>query len=240
MEFLVKIQEVKAKEREDAVFECVLSNPFSKILWFGKNVPLEQGDKFDIEVSEDKLIHRLVVKDCMAVDKGIYSACAGIKSCNAWLIVEGVTNTTQATVTTYSITALSVLGLYGILKRTLIANVLSHVAADKDAQKGKKSARKTTRAGGSGMDLQKVAQEQQAKLETEREERKEQIKATKEAPPAESPQAPASSKGPAKTEPEAPKDPEPSKNDEQAETQTLPQGFILYGWLSINVDKTCS
>lgn len=89
VDFLVKIQEVKAMEREDAVFECVLSNPFSKILWFGKNLPLEQGDKYDIEVSEDKLIHRLVVKDCMVVDKGIYSACAGIKSCNAWLVVEG-------------------------------------------------------------------------------------------------------------------------------------------------------
>lgn len=89
VDFLVKIQEVKAIEREDAVFECVLSNPFSKILWFGKNLPLEQGDKYDIQVSEDKLIHRLVVKDCMVVDKGIYSACAGIKSCNAWLVVEG-------------------------------------------------------------------------------------------------------------------------------------------------------
>ncbi|XP_050930771.1 immunoglobulin-like and fibronectin type III domain-containing protein 1 [Lates calcarifer] len=167
VDFLVKIQEVKAKEREDAVFECVLSNPFSKILWFGKNVPLEQGDKYDIEVSEDKLIHRLVVKDCMVVDKGIYSACAGIKSCNAWLVVE----------------------------------------ADKDAQKGKKSARKTTRAGGSGMDLQKVAQEQQAKLEKVREERKEQIKAAKEAaaaaPPPETPAAPA----PTPAAPSAPKEP---------------------------------
>lgn len=89
MEFLVKIQEVKAMEREDAMFECVLSNSFSKILWVGKNVPLEQGEKYDITVSEDKLIHRLVVKDCMLVDKGIYAAVAGIKSCNAWLIVEG-------------------------------------------------------------------------------------------------------------------------------------------------------
>ncbi|XP_059925582.1 immunoglobulin-like and fibronectin type III domain-containing protein 1 isoform X2 [Gadus macrocephalus] len=88
IEFLVKIQEVTATERQDAVFEAVLSNPFSKILWFGKNQPLEMGDKYDIEVSEDKLIHRLVVKDCMVVDKGIYSAWAGIKSCNAWLLVE--------------------------------------------------------------------------------------------------------------------------------------------------------
>ncbi|XP_072288403.1 immunoglobulin-like and fibronectin type III domain-containing protein 1 isoform X2 [Eucyclogobius newberryi] len=149
VDFLVKIQEVKAIEREDAVFECVLSNPFSKINWFGKNLPVEPGEKFDVEVSEDKLIHRLVVKDCMVVDKGIYSACAGIKSCNAWLLVE----------------------------------------PDKNAGKGKKSERKTTRAGGSGVDLQQVAQEQQVKLVQQREERKEEIKAAQEvaaaAPPPE-------------------------------------------------------
>ncbi|XP_061582850.1 immunoglobulin-like and fibronectin type III domain-containing protein 1 isoform X2 [Cololabis saira] len=175
VDFLVKLQEVKAVEREDAVFECVLSNPFSKILWFGKNTPLEQSEKYDIEVSEDKLIHRLVVKDCMVVDKGIYSACAGIKSCNAWLIVE----------------------------------------ADKDAQKGKKSARKTTRAGGSGMDLNKIAQEQQAKLEKVREER-EQNKAAQEvaaaAPPTDSPPAPAHSTTPGKTEPKATETSEPSQS----------------------------
>ncbi|XP_061893616.1 immunoglobulin-like and fibronectin type III domain-containing protein 1 isoform X1 [Entelurus aequoreus] len=139
VDFLVKIQEVKAMEREDAVFECVLSKPLAKISWLGKNLPLEQGDKYDIEVSEDKLIHRLVVKDCMVVDKGIFSACAGIKSCNAWLVVE----------------------------------------ADKGADQGKKSVRKTTKAGGSGMDLQKVAQEQNAKLEKQ----KEEVKVAKEATP---------------------------------------------------------
>ncbi|XP_030634072.1 immunoglobulin-like and fibronectin type III domain-containing protein 1 [Chanos chanos] len=132
IDFLVKIQEVKAKEREDAVFECVLSNPFSKIMWVGKNNPLEQGEKYDITVSEDKLIHRLVVKDCMQVDKGIYAAVAGIKSCNAWLIVE---------------------------------------ADDDPNLRGKKKARKTTQAGGSGLDLQKIAQEQQSKLQKEREEK---------------------------------------------------------------------
>ncbi|XP_076003215.1 immunoglobulin-like and fibronectin type III domain-containing protein 1 [Genypterus blacodes] len=187
VEFLVKIQEVKAMEREDAVFECVLSNPFSKITWFGKNLPLEQGDKYDIEVSEDKLIHRLVVKDCMVVDKGIYSACAGIKSCNAWLIVE----------------------------------------ADKQAQKGKRSARKTTRAGGSGMDLQKVAEEQQVKLEKVREENKEQVKAakaaaeaapppaTEAAPPPAIPAAPA----PSVAEPKAVKEPETAETTEVPEPQ---------------------
>lgn len=87
-DFLVKIQEVKAIERQDAVFECLLSAPLPKISWLGKNVPLEHGEKYDISVSEDMLIHKLVVKDCMQVDKGIYTAVAGMKSCNAWLIVE--------------------------------------------------------------------------------------------------------------------------------------------------------
>ncbi|XP_072539450.1 immunoglobulin-like and fibronectin type III domain-containing protein 1 [Salminus brasiliensis] len=88
VDFLVKMQEVKAVEREDAVFECVLSVPMPKITWMGKSVPLVQGEKYDITVSEDMLIHRLVVKDCMKVDSGIYAAVVGIKSCNAWLIVE--------------------------------------------------------------------------------------------------------------------------------------------------------
>uniref|UniRef100_H3C5Y7 MyBP-C tri-helix bundle domain-containing protein n=1 Tax=Tetraodon nigroviridis TaxID=99883 RepID=H3C5Y7_TETNG len=53
VDFLYKIQDVKAEEREDAVFECVISQPLKRITWKGKNVPLEQGEKFDILVSED-------------------------------------------------------------------------------------------------------------------------------------------------------------------------------------------
>lgn len=82
-------------------------------------------------------------------------------------------------------------------------------SADKDAQKGKKSARKTTRAGGAGIDLQKVAEEQHVKLEKEREVIKEQIKVAKEAaaaaPPPEAPPAPSPAKAPAA---------KPSKNAE--------------------------
>lgn len=95
VEFLVKIQDVKAEEREDAVFECVISHPLKKINWTGKNVPLEQGDKYDIIVSEDMLIHTLVVKDCKLLDKGIYAAVTGQNCCNAWLIVEGTLYTFQ-------------------------------------------------------------------------------------------------------------------------------------------------
>ncbi|XP_034725244.1 immunoglobulin-like and fibronectin type III domain-containing protein 1 isoform X3 [Etheostoma cragini] len=83
---------------------------------------------------------------------------------------------------------------------------------DKNADKGKKSVRKTTRAGGSGIDLQKVAEEQQVKLEKQREEKKQQIKATAAAPPPETPPAPA----PTKAEPKAPKDPEPKIETEPA------------------------
>ncbi|KAI1890624.1 hypothetical protein AGOR_G00155580, partial [Albula goreensis] len=129
VEFIVKIQEVKAMEREDAVFECVLSHPFPKIVWVGKNLPLEKGEKYDITVSEDMLIHKLVVKDCMQVDKGIYTAIAGITSCSAWLMVQ---------------------------------------ANDDRSMHGKKAARKTTCAGAGGADLEKIAKEQQAKLQKER------------------------------------------------------------------------
>nr|XP_029539836.1 immunoglobulin-like and fibronectin type III domain-containing protein 1 isoform X7 [Oncorhynchus nerka] len=138
VDFLVKIQECKAMEREDAVFECVLSQPFGKIMWVGKNLPLEAGDKYDIEVSEDKLIHRLIIKDVAMVDKGIYAAVAGIKSCNAFLVVE----------------------------------------ADK-GELGKKKQRKTTRAGGSGVDLTAIAQEQAVKNTADREVLMEKVKAIK-------------------------------------------------------------
>ncbi|KAJ3602957.1 hypothetical protein NHX12_030701 [Muraenolepis orangiensis] len=130
VDFLVKIQEVTAVEREDAVFACVISHPMTNIKWTGKNAPLEQGDKFDITVSEDMLIHTLVVKDCKQLDKGIYAAAAGMASCCAWLIVE----------------------------------------VDNDQTPGKKKVRKTTRAGGGGADLIKIAQEQQAIIQKEREE----------------------------------------------------------------------
>eukprot|EP00063_Salmo_salar_P014433 XP_013989268.1 PREDICTED: immunoglobulin-like and fibronectin type III domain-containing protein 1 isoform X4 [Salmo salar] len=86
--FAVKIQEVKAEERQDAIFQCVLTAPMAEINWMGKSAPIENNDKFEITVSEDKLIHKLLVKDCQPLDAGIYAAVAGIHSCNAWLVVE--------------------------------------------------------------------------------------------------------------------------------------------------------
>uniref|UniRef100_A0A3P8WFL3 Immunoglobulin like and fibronectin type III domain containing 1, tandem duplicate 1 n=1 Tax=Cynoglossus semilaevis TaxID=244447 RepID=A0A3P8WFL3_CYNSE len=88
VDFAVKIQEVKAEEREDALFQCVLTAPMTEVKWFGKNAPLSNSDKHEIIVSEDKLIHKLIIRDCLPLDAGIYATVAGIKSCNAWLVVE--------------------------------------------------------------------------------------------------------------------------------------------------------
>ncbi|KPP67541.1 immunoglobulin-like and fibronectin type III domain-containing protein 1-like, partial [Scleropages formosus] len=88
IDFVIRIQEVKAKEGEDAVFQCVLSHPLPKVIWMGKNTILENGKKYRITVSQDNLTHQLVVKNCLSLDKGIYSVVAGIKTCSAWLLVE--------------------------------------------------------------------------------------------------------------------------------------------------------
>lgn len=94
VDFVIKIQEIKAQEREDALFECVLTHPLRRITWLHKGNILEDGDKYSICVSEHKLIHRLLIRDCKQLDKGIYSAVAGMKSCSAWLVVEGITYST--------------------------------------------------------------------------------------------------------------------------------------------------
>lgn len=91
LDFVVKIQEVTAQEREDALFECVLTHPLPKVKWIGKGNALEDGEKYSITVSDHKLIHRLLIKGCEPLDKGIYSAVAGISTCSAWLVVEGNT-----------------------------------------------------------------------------------------------------------------------------------------------------
>ncbi len=89
VDFVIKIQEIKAYEREDALFECVLTHPLPKITWLGKGVALEDGEKYSITMSDHRMIHRLLIKDCKQQDKGIYSAVAGVTSCSAWLVVEG-------------------------------------------------------------------------------------------------------------------------------------------------------
>ncbi|KAK1897915.1 Immunoglobulin-like and fibronectin type III domain containing protein 1 [Dissostichus eleginoides] len=54
----------------------------------GKGSALQDGEKYNISVSDHKLIHRLLIRDCSQQDSGIYSAVAGITSCSAWLVVQ--------------------------------------------------------------------------------------------------------------------------------------------------------
>uniref|UniRef100_A0A8C4DYP3 Immunoglobulin like and fibronectin type III domain containing 1, tandem duplicate 2 n=1 Tax=Dicentrarchus labrax TaxID=13489 RepID=A0A8C4DYP3_DICLA len=89
VEFIAKIKDVKAFENEDATFQCVLSTPLNRITWSKQDSSLEHGDKYEITVSEDKLIHTLRVKGCEMADKGAYYAIAGIASSSASLTVEG-------------------------------------------------------------------------------------------------------------------------------------------------------
>uniref|UniRef100_A0A3P9DK13 Immunoglobulin-like and fibronectin type III domain-containing protein 1 n=1 Tax=Maylandia zebra TaxID=106582 RepID=A0A3P9DK13_9CICH len=85
-------RKIKAEEREDALFECVLTHPLPNITWMGKGNILEDGEKYHLTMSDHKLIHRLLIKDCQMLDKGIYSAVVGNTSCNAWLVVEADSN----------------------------------------------------------------------------------------------------------------------------------------------------
>lgn len=105
VDFVIKIQDLKAPERDNALFVCVLTHPLPKITWMGKGSALEDGEKYSITVSDHKLIHQLLIRDCNQLDKGIYSAVAGITSCSAWLVVQGNTLQYNVPVTNLSMCA---------------------------------------------------------------------------------------------------------------------------------------
>lgn len=88
MEFTAKIKDVKITNNDDAIFQCVLSTPLNRITWAKGDSSLEQSDKYEITVSEDKLTHTLRIKGCQTADNGAYYATAGIISSSASLRVE--------------------------------------------------------------------------------------------------------------------------------------------------------
>lgn len=92
VEFIAKIKDVKVYESEDALFQCVLTTPLNRITWSTPDSSLEDGDKYEITASEDKLIHTLKVKNCEMSDNKEYYAIAGIISSKATLTVEGGTS----------------------------------------------------------------------------------------------------------------------------------------------------
>ncbi|XP_073708683.1 immunoglobulin-like and fibronectin type III domain-containing protein 1 [Garra rufa] len=88
VEFDGMLKDAKVVEGQDAVFEGVFSGPVPQITWCANDFSVEHGDKYNIIVSEDKLTHKLVVKNCGKQDKGVYTAIAGIKSSRATLAVD--------------------------------------------------------------------------------------------------------------------------------------------------------
>ena len=111
----------------------------------------------------------------MQLDKGIYSASAGIKSCSAWLMVEGNEQNPYSYQYTFAPSVPILTKLTVLCAPTVIST-----ADTEPAPTGKKKARKTTQAGGAGVNLEKVAEEQQGKLQKEKEERIEAIIKAKE------------------------------------------------------------
>uniref|UniRef100_A0A672R9V9 Immunoglobulin like and fibronectin type III domain containing 1, tandem duplicate 4 n=1 Tax=Sinocyclocheilus grahami TaxID=75366 RepID=A0A672R9V9_SINGR len=88
VEFDGMLKDAKVVEGQDAMFEGIFSGPVPQITWCANDISVEHGDKYNITVSEDKLTHRLVVKNCKKEDKGVYTAIAGIKSSRATLAVD--------------------------------------------------------------------------------------------------------------------------------------------------------
>ncbi|CAL9704567.1 unnamed protein product [Knipowitschia caucasica] len=88
VEFAAQLKDVRVFEGEDAVFQCVLSTPLNKITWSSEKGSLNDEDKYEITVSEDKLTHTMKVKKCEIKDTGTYYGIAGITSSKASLTVE--------------------------------------------------------------------------------------------------------------------------------------------------------
>nr|XP_057910933.1 immunoglobulin-like and fibronectin type III domain-containing protein 1 isoform X1 [Doryrhamphus excisus] len=92
VEFVDKIKDAKAVENNDAAFQCVLSTPLNWITWSTRDLSLEDSDKYEMTVSEDKLVHTLTIKNCDKADRREYYAIAGTTSCSAFLAVEADPN----------------------------------------------------------------------------------------------------------------------------------------------------
>ncbi|XP_054837158.1 immunoglobulin-like and fibronectin type III domain-containing protein 1 [Eublepharis macularius] len=88
MSFRYPLGEVRCHEQGNAVFQCTLHDACFNAVWLHKNCHLEPSDKYDISVSEDGLIHRLLIKNTQLSDKGTYTIDIGSRSSSAWLEVE--------------------------------------------------------------------------------------------------------------------------------------------------------
>ncbi|XP_074019467.1 immunoglobulin-like and fibronectin type III domain-containing protein 1 [Numenius arquata] len=82
------LSDMRCPEEEDAVFECVLRTPCFDPVWLHKTHLLEESEKHQISITPDGLTHKLVIKNVVPSDNGMYTLDTGLCSSNAWLIVE--------------------------------------------------------------------------------------------------------------------------------------------------------
>ncbi|XP_041366543.1 twitchin-like isoform X3 [Gigantopelta aegis] len=70
-EFMKKLDDVEAVERERAMFECDVSDPEADVTWFKEEKELKSGGKYEFQ--KDNLKRRLIIKNCSAKDDGKYT-----------------------------------------------------------------------------------------------------------------------------------------------------------------------
>ncbi|XP_041871948.1 immunoglobulin-like and fibronectin type III domain-containing protein 1 isoform X18 [Corvus kubaryi] len=86
--FRQPLSDVRCAEAGDAEFQCVLCTPCHEPLWLHKSHLLQASDKHQISVTPDGLTHKLIVRNAVPSDSGLYTLDAGQGSSSAWLLVE--------------------------------------------------------------------------------------------------------------------------------------------------------
>lgn len=157
------LKHAKVVEGQDAVFEGVFSGPVPQITWCANDISIEHGDKYNITVSEDKLTHRLLVKNCKKEDKGVYTAIAGIKSSRATLAVDGKSSrrTKKHNISAYFYTAMYLKQANNILLFAMLYAISEDPNAKGKGQGG---------ANDGADDLARRLADEQARLQREKDE----------------------------------------------------------------------
>ncbi|CBY33821.1 unnamed protein product, partial [Oikopleura dioica] len=85
--FTKRLADQSATEADSAVFECEISRPNADVKWFHKDVEVEAGDKYQIEVSNRR--RTLIVTGCSSADEGDVKCISEDDETIAQLQIEG-------------------------------------------------------------------------------------------------------------------------------------------------------
>lgn len=89
--FTKKLTDVKVKIGETAMFMCETKQEYVDVIWKKDGQVLKSDNRIDIIA--DKRVHKLIIHEATAQDRGIYSCTVRNISTTAKLIVEGKTST---------------------------------------------------------------------------------------------------------------------------------------------------